>query len=96
MKLLERIENAKKLWNILLPHVQAPEDRTFGIWCTEFDTKIMEHAFARAGSKFRNHRGNPELAYRYASGVMTSELRSVATIVGNDGVKSDETGSHAQ
>jgi hypothetical protein len=69
MTLLEKIENAKKLWGILLPHITAPPEPCFGIWC-QYDNTCIEQAFSRSGRKFHDFRGDAESVHRYTSGTL--------------------------
>ncbi len=76
MILLARIENVMKLWVIMLPHVQKPSDRHFGLW-SQFPDDIIERAVVRTSRKFAPEKidatFNPEIAWRYCAGVMANE-----------------------
>ena len=83
MTLTDKIEAAKRLWGILLPHIEAPDDRTFGIWVTTFNERLIDQAFARSGSKFRNYRDNAEPVYRYTSGTLKGMVEREASDAAN-------------
>lgn len=71
--LLDKINELRDLWRLLMPQLPPPDDKTFGIWNLNHDDEIVRHAFGRAAAKFRQGTDDPQNAYRYASGVMRSE-----------------------
>jgi hypothetical protein len=76
MTLLDKIETAKKLWGILLPHITKPSDSCFGIWC-QYDDACIEQAFSRPGRKFHDFVGDPESVHRYTSGTLFNITKRV-------------------
>jgi hypothetical protein len=48
MALLNRIENVKAVWVMLLPHVAAPSDMWVAKWCANFSDEIIENGIARS------------------------------------------------
>lgn len=75
MRLLERIEQTQKLWAVMLPRVPAPDPAWIGRWCSN-SNDIVEHAIIRASKKYGQpglENVNPEMVWRYASGVMVNE-----------------------
>lgn len=79
MTTLERIENAAKLWKLLMPKCPAPDGYNLGRWVSRFSDAVIEHGIQRTVVKFRNGvPANPTIAHRYATGVMINEqLRNV-------------------
>jgi hypothetical protein len=76
MRLINRIEQIGKLWATMLPHIPAPDPAWLGRWCAQPD-EVVEHAIIRTSKKFSLDKidtgVSPEVAWRYASGVVTSE-----------------------
>ena len=93
--LLEKIENASKLWALLLPHVTPPDARTFGIWVTQFDPPLVDLVFARVAAKFRNYHGGTENVYRYTSATLRNAADRAALATPQAGVQSEERGTRA-
>jgi hypothetical protein len=54
----------------------APDDRQLAAWNRQqFSEAELIHAFRRVGAKFRNGYSNPEMLYRYATGVLVGERK---------------------
>ena len=76
MRLLERAQEAKKLWDTLLPFCPGPELRQFALWTKRFSDEQVERGFFRASRKFSPEkvgRTEPIVVWRYATGVMLRE-----------------------
>jgi hypothetical protein len=80
MNLMAKIEQTKKLWATMLPHVPAPDPAWIGRWC-ESGERTIEHAIVRTSKKFSPEKISagfkPEAAWRYTSGVVMNEGRQV-------------------
>jgi hypothetical protein len=74
MTLLNRIEQTNKLWGMMLPNVPEPAPAWIGRWCVNPD-EVIEHAIIRASKKFREATPDPEVVWRYVSGVIKSEAK---------------------
>lgn len=74
--LIERVETAGKLWNILLAFCPAPTEYQYGVWVRQFTDPQLEYAFTRASRKFAPSRGNcPEAltVHKYVTGILVNE-----------------------
>lgn len=78
METLERIDNARRLWQLFLPHVETPAEIQLWRWANRFPDWMIERAFARTSRKFAPEKGTfaPEHVHRYATGIMLNEERS--------------------
>jgi hypothetical protein len=78
MNLMDRIEEVKKMWATMLPHIAQPDPAWIGRWC-EYSDRVIEHAVVRASKKFAlaktDGRLRPEIAWRYVTGVIANEGR---------------------
>jgi hypothetical protein len=80
MTLLDRIDQIKKLWTVMLPNIPAPDPAWLGRWCDEPD-QLIEHAVVRASKKFCATKVlDPETVWRYVSGVINNEARAARAI----------------
>jgi hypothetical protein len=77
MTILKQIEDAKKLWNILLPHIIPPADGVFAAWITRFPESAVEAGFLRGSKKFAARKVDASFdsshAHKYVSGVIKHE-----------------------
>jgi hypothetical protein len=74
MMIVERVENVKKLWSLLLPSCPAPGDCQLGRWVSRFSGPEIEYAIGRTAVKFRN--GMPSdsaIVQRYSTGILINE-----------------------
>jgi hypothetical protein len=80
MRILRRIEDAKKLWSILMPHIQPPADAVFGAWATRFPESAIEAALIRGSKKFAARKVDASFdsthAHKYVSGVIKHEAEA--------------------
>jgi len=77
--LLSRIENTRKVWNMLLPHVPPPADVWLAKWCAGFSDEIIENGISRVAYKFAGNVDNAERVHRYASSVLRNSVQKAAT-----------------
>lgn len=76
MNLLDRIDQIKKLWAVMLPHIPAPDPAWLGRWCAAPD-RIIEHAIVRTSKKFpATAAPDAATAWRYTSGIIWNEVRA--------------------
>jgi hypothetical protein len=77
MSILKRIEDAKKLWAILMPHIQPPADGVLAAWITRFPESAVEAALIRGSKKFAPRKVTASLdtatVYKYIAGVVRNE-----------------------
>ena len=72
--MLSRIENTRKVWNVLLPHVPPPADVWLAKWCAAFSDEIIESGISRVAYKFAVNADDPERVHRYASSVLRNSV----------------------
>lgn len=75
--ILERVEGAGQLWQVIIGDVEFPSGETMFHWCGTYSDNEIEHALIRAASKI--HRGDvlrttPEVE-KYVRGVLVNEAR---------------------
>lgn len=73
MTITEKAINAKTLWEMLLPHVAAPEPKQFILWVARFETSLIEKVFMKLQRKFPE--GTTETAeriHRYSTGLLVN------------------------
>lgn len=85
MNLLARTDDVRKLWRLLLPHVEAPTDEWIAKWCAVYVDDVIERSITKAARKFRDPASviSAELVHRYTSAVLKStaaELRAEAAV----------------
>jgi hypothetical protein len=70
--LIERSNNAEKLWAALLPHVSAPEQRQFVVWANRFSDPQIERALMRTHRKFAPSapRQDASTIHKYVTGLL--------------------------
>ena len=69
MTLLQRIDNTRNAWKLLMPSIAPPSDMWLAKWCAGYGEAAIERAVLRTSRKFRN--GNtPEPAHRYCSATL--------------------------
>jgi hypothetical protein len=74
MTTLDKVENVKKLWALLLPFCEAPNDYNLARWVSRFSDSEIEYAINRTAIRFR--KGAPSesaIVQRYATGVLINE-----------------------
>jgi len=76
-------EQALELWQIVLPHSQAPERYQFLMWAGMFPETSITRGINRAAQKFLTMRDtgkqmSADDAVRYANSVMRSESQRAA------------------
>jgi hypothetical protein len=81
MTILKRIEDAKKLWNILMPHIPPPADGILAAWITRFPETAVEAGLVRGSKKFSIRKMefapvDAEHVHRYISGVIRNEAEA--------------------
>jgi len=81
MIILERIEQAIRLWEILMPHISRPAESQFGVWI-RFPDAAIERGFVRGSKKFAANKVLPgsidkEQVYRYVAGVIRNEYEAL-------------------
>jgi hypothetical protein len=78
MTLLEKIKSYVELWDMVLPHVPAPEPVQLNMWLVMYPERIVEAGIQRAAQKYRAALApdpDPQMVYKYAGGVMKNQLR---------------------
>ena len=53
MELIQRLDDAKRLWAAWVPACPAPDDRQFLLWARRFSDAQIEKALWRVGTKFK-------------------------------------------
>lgn len=77
MTIIERVEAVKRLWSLLIPVCEAPEDCQIARWVSRFNDYEIEYAVTRTAHKLRNGlTPDPVTAGRYCTGVLTNERQS--------------------
>jgi hypothetical protein len=74
MTILDRVENVKKLWALLLSTCPAPNDYNVARWVSRFSDSEIDYAVGRTAVRFRS--GLPSdttLVHRYATGILLNE-----------------------
>ena len=78
MTLIEKIESYTRLWRVVLPHITEPSAQDAAHWC-DYEPSLVERSILRVGRRFAPEKlppgFNPQVAYRYTSGVLKSEDR---------------------
>jgi hypothetical protein len=80
LTLLEQINALRNLWQMLLPHVPAPDPLRLNFWLS-YPVEAIERGVHRTSRKFALGKPgpvNPEIAYRYCQGVISNETRQKA------------------
>src|ERR1700743_1956301 len=80
MTTLKRIQDAKTLWSILMPHIQQPADAVFGKW-TRFSDAEIEAGIIRGSKKFAPRKVDPVTldagqVHKYVAGVIRHEYEA--------------------
>lgn len=86
MNLLQKIDNTRSAWALLMPNISVPTDTWLAKWCAGYGEDAIERAILRTSRKFRDG-GAPELAHRYCS----ATLRHLATEGKKDIMNNDTT-----
>jgi hypothetical protein len=80
MSILKRIEETKRLWNILMPHIPPPADTVFVAWTTRFTESAVEAGLLRGSKKFAARKIDASFdsahAHKYVSGVIKHEFEA--------------------
>jgi hypothetical protein len=77
LTMLERLENVKKLWALLVPSCQAPDDYNLARWVSRFTDSEIEYAINRTAIRFRNGApSDPMMVPRYATGILLNEQKA--------------------
>jgi hypothetical protein len=77
MTLIDKIKSYVELWQMILPHVPAPEPVQLNMWLVMYPERIVEAGIQRASQKYREALfpdPDPQMVYRYAGGVMKNQL----------------------
>lgn len=79
MTILDRIADARRVWNLLIPHVEAPADIWLARWCAAYTDAAIEHAITKTAKKFRDPErvASEELTHRYASSVLKNHANDM-------------------
>jgi hypothetical protein len=75
-KILERLNEAKEIWTVLIPYCAVPPDDTLRRWIVRFSSEELLYGFNITASKFASLQGpklDPERLYRYTTSVLHSE-----------------------
>lgn len=72
--LIERLNNAARLWRITMPHIPNPDDRQFIRWLDRFDDALVERAILRASRRFSPERMTSRITsdsvHKFVTGLM--------------------------
>jgi len=75
--ILARVENIKRLWELLLPSCPAPNDYQIGRWVSRFNDTELEYAVNRTAQKFRKSLPpDASTVARYATGILINERKA--------------------
>jgi hypothetical protein len=79
MTILDRISDARRVWSLLIPHVEPPGDIWLARWCAAYTDAAIEHAITKTAKKFRdpNRVESQELTHRYCSSVLKNHAIGV-------------------
>jgi hypothetical protein len=89
--IIDRALNAQKLWDMLLPHVAAPEAKQFVIWANRFGDEILEKVLIRVSRKFPlGTLETVDRIHRYTTGLLINLETEVAGKRGKVTPKSQE------
>lgn len=76
MKLLSRIENIVRLWELIVPTIPKPSPSWIARWCV-YPDEAVERGIIRAAKKFAADLSikptDPDLVYQYVCGVARNE-----------------------
>ena len=76
MTLIERVEQVRQTWNLLLPTCPTPDDTQFARWAARFDDAEIQYAFACVASKWRRGlQTDSTSAHRYCTAISVNERR---------------------
>ena len=68
MTLIDKIKSYVELWQMILPHVPAPEPVQLNMWLVMYPERIVEAGIQRASQKYREALfpdPDPQMVYRY-------------------------------
>src|SRR5277367_1842431 len=76
MSILQRADDFKRLWNLLLPSVPMPDDQSIVRWIDTFTDPEIEYALTRTRRKFLFLPATaPVMIHKYVTGVLVNQRR---------------------
>jgi hypothetical protein len=74
MSVVDKLEPTKKFWALMLLDCSLMSDaEMITWWLARCDQDEVEFAIARTAGKFRGQKRDPEVVWRYVSGVLRNE-----------------------
>ena len=72
MSILQRVDDARRLWALLIPHTAPPSDSWLAKWASAFGDAEIESAFTRTSRKFhtREDAMSDTAVHRYCSATL--------------------------
>jgi hypothetical protein len=79
MTILQRVDDFKRLWQLMLPSVSMPDDQNIVRWLDTFADPEIEYALNRTRRKFMFLPATEPVAiYKYVTGVLVNQRKTNA------------------
>jgi hypothetical protein len=89
MTTLERIDQFRRLWSVIIPQQRCPEDAQIWRWVSRFDDSVLEHGLGRLRTKIlKGEVTTLDSAGRYLTAVLTHESQRRSEWEDRAGVRS--------